>query len=90
LGHVESPIPLSLRQGASIMDAGGRVLMRGFVDAHSHLPAVDLARFGVDLTPPPDGDVHDMDSLIERLAEAPGEGWLFGPCGYLASAPCES
>jgi len=39
------------------VDAGGRVLMPGFVDAHSRLPAVDLARFGVDLTPPPDGDV---------------------------------
>lgn len=78
LGRRDSPIPRSLREGATVVDAGGRVLMPGFVDAHSHFPAVNLARFGVDLAPPPDGDVDDIASLLSRLATKPGDEWLLG------------
>ena len=61
----------------------GRALLPGFVDAHGHFPATRLGGLGVDLSPPPVGDVGDLPTLLSRLSEAaaadgPTERWLLG------------
>ena len=60
--------------GTDVIDLEGRVLLPGFVDAHTHLPMV--GRFGVhaDLR-----DVPDLETGLERLRAADdGEGWVLG------------
>ena len=61
----------------------GRTLLPGFVDAHGHFPAARLGGLGVDLSPPPTGDVDDLTTLLSRLsaaasADGPTDGWLLG------------
>ena len=67
----------------SVVALGGRALLPGFVDAHGHFPATRLGGLGVDLAPPPVGDVGDLPTLLSRLTEAaaadgPTDRWLLG------------
>ena len=82
VGRAGMPIDPVRAAEARRIDLAGATLMPGFVDAHSHFPAVELARFGVDLTPPPDGGIADLTSLFERLRGAsldlPPGRWLIG------------
>jgi len=50
-----------------IIDMKGRTLMPGFVDAHSHFPSSALAHTGLDLAPPPVGDVGSVSQLLKRI-----------------------
>jgi len=82
IGTVRTPIAPALARGARRIELDGATLMPGFVDAHSHFPAVDLTRFGVDLTPLPDGDITDLATLYARLegvaSVQPASRWLIG------------
>jgi len=52
------------------IDLAGRVMIPGFVDAHSHFLAAGIvARHLVDLNSPPIGTLRDIDELVARLAE---------------------
>ena len=52
------------------IDLGGRTVVPGLVDAHSHMSAVgDHALFSADLNSPPMGGIHCIDELIEALRE---------------------
>lgn len=63
-------------------ELGERVLMAGFVDAHSHFPVVGLARLGVDLVPSPAGDIDSLPALYsaveQALDETPENRWVLG------------
>ena len=65
-----------------VTDFGGRTLLPGFVDAHSHFLATGLAAVTIDLNPPPGGDVGTLDDLYARLEEEiaqRGENdWIIG------------
>ena len=67
----------------TVVALDGRALLPGFVEAHGHFPAARLGGLGVDLAPPPTGDVGDVPTLLARLSEAaaadgPTERWLLG------------
>lgn len=44
-------------------DLGGKTMLPGFVDAHSHLAAVGLQSVAANLRPPPDGTVDSVPAL---------------------------
>ena len=59
-----------------VFDCGGRVLLPGFVDAHTHLEMVGRRLVHADL-----GAAADRDAALERLREASGSGpdeWVLG------------
>jgi len=82
VGHGGAPIERSRTVGARRIDLDGATLMPGFVDAHSHFPAVDLGRFGTGLALPPNARIGELATLFERLRLAeralPDERWLLG------------
>ncbi len=51
------------------IDLQGASIVPGFVDAHSHFPSSGLASSFLNLTPPPVGDVGNLDTLLRRVAE---------------------
>ncbi|MFI5180767.1 MAG: amidohydrolase [Thermoanaerobaculia bacterium] len=73
-------------KGAStkVVDLGGRTLLPGFVDAHSHLKNVGLQALSANLLPPPDGTVTsiaDLEAKLREFEKGPvGEklGWIVG------------
>lgn len=61
---------------SDVMDAGGRIVLPGLVDAHHHLSIEALHPIWVDL-----GDATDVGTVVEQLrraAESPGDGWIRG------------
>src|SRR5215218_5732657 len=68
--------------GASVVDLGGRIVLPGFTDAHTHLLHTGFALAKVGLT-----DARTLGAIQERLAAARaadpgaprllGRGWLF-------------
>lgn len=67
---------------APLTRLASQTLMAGFVDAHSHFPAVGLGRLGVDLAPPPAGNVAtiaELESAVATAAERSSpDQWLLG------------
>jgi hypothetical protein len=69
-----------------IVDLAGRVIVPGFVDAHSHFPSAGVnALYVVDLQSPPVGTTTTMDDLIralrQRAGQTPAGQWVRG-AGY--------
>lgn len=52
------------------VDLKGKVLMPGFVDAHSHFNLVGLISTMVDISQPPVGEVTNIDTIIDKLKES--------------------
>ncbi|WP_324751154.1 amidohydrolase family protein [Sphingomonas sp. LY54] len=52
-----------------VTDLGGRALVPGFIDAHSHFLGVGTALYGADLNSPPIGAVRSIDDIVRILAE---------------------
>jgi predicted amidohydrolase YtcJ len=65
-----------------ILDMQGKTIVPGFVDAHSHFPTAGLTEAGVDLTPPPVGNVATLQILLNRVSDAastlPANDWIVG------------
>lgn len=51
------------------VDLQGRTVLPGFVDAHSHFPSSGLTRAGLDLTPPPVGNVSTLQILLNSVSK---------------------
>jgi hypothetical protein len=70
------------RSGARVVDLGGRALLPGFVDAHSHFPGAGLGAVAADLSSPPAGSAARIDDLVARLREraerAGARAWVVG------------
>jgi len=68
--------------GTTIVDLGGKTLMPGFIDAHSHFPASHMATTGLDLAAPPVGTVDTIATLLARISAAAtirgNNAWLLG------------
>jgi len=58
----------SLPPFTKIVDMQGRTIVPGFVDAHSHFPAAGLIEAGVDMTPPPTGNVSTLQILLDKVS----------------------
>jgi predicted amidohydrolase YtcJ len=58
-----------------MVDLGGKTLIPGFFDAHSHLGAVGLQAISANLLPPPDGPVKSIAQIQQALRD------------FLASSP---
>ena len=50
-----------------VVDLQGGLLMPGFIEAHGHFPGEGLSAVAVDANSPPIGDLHSIDTLLERL-----------------------
>ena len=68
-------------------DLGGKTVLPGFIDGHSHLSAVAFQLLMADLNPPPVGDCRSVEDVVRKLKQfleshelAPGQ-WLMG-MGY--------
>jgi predicted amidohydrolase YtcJ len=59
----------------AMVDLGGKTLIPGFFDAHSHLGQVGLQSISANLLPPPDGPVKSIAQLQQVLRD------------YLATSP---
>lgn len=72
IGMLE-PVP-----GETVIDAGGGALLPGLHDHHIHMMASAVHGQSVPCGPP---EVTDAAALADRLATAPGTGWIRG-AGY--------
>ena len=65
-----------------VIDVRGRTIVPGFIDAHSHFPTAGLTEAGVDMTPPPVGNVATLQILLKKVSDAasalPVDEWIVG------------
>lgn len=75
-------ITAALNPGTKLLDLGGRSVLPGFVDAHSHFPSSGLRSISIDLSPPPIGNVATIDVLLAAVSQAVSQSdeddWLLG------------
>ncbi len=73
------------KEGAEVVELGGRALLPGFIDAHGHFPGAGFEVLAEDLNSPPIGDVRSLDELLgrlrERAAATDAGDWVLG-MGY--------
>ena len=68
------------------IDLGGKTLLPGFVDSHSHAYGIGLQALSANLLPPPDGSGRDVASLQKLLTDSTRRentilekaGWIVG------------
>ena len=67
------------------VDLSGRTLAPGFVDGHVHVNGLGLQAVGANLLAPPDGEIRNIDDLVESFREWAENsddderfGWIFG------------
>jgi predicted amidohydrolase YtcJ len=56
-------------QQTRVVDLGGRAMVPGFVDAHSHFAGVGMQSISANLLPSPDGPVNSISSLQGALRD---------------------
>lgn len=54
---------------AQYIDLNNRTLLPSFIDAHSHVNMVGFHQMVANLYPAPDGQVSDIDSLVQVLTQ---------------------
>jgi len=78
----EASISGSLPLFTQTVDMQGRTIVPGFIDAHSHFPTAGLTEAGVDLTPPPTGNVATLQTLLKSVSDSVGslssDDWIVG------------
>jgi predicted amidohydrolase YtcJ len=84
-GGPEEILAWAERGRARVVDLGGRALLPGFGDAHSHFPGAGFDAVAADLNAPPIGAVARMEQLVgalrERAAQVREGEWVVGT-GY--------
>ncbi len=70
-GDIDAPA------GVDVIDAGGRLVVPGFTDAHAHLLGVGAAKRNVDLKGSATVD-EAVRRVAERVATTPTGGWVRG------------
>lgn len=64
---------------AAPVDLEGRTMVPGFIDPHGHFPDSGFnALYRVNLSTPPVGTCASLAQALDRLARAPGDGWVCG------------
>ncbi len=58
--------------GTRTRDLDGKTLLPGFVDSHGHVMLGGLQALSANLLAPPDGEVTDIDSLLQTLRDWAG------------------
>lgn len=70
------------RRSTTVVDLGGKTMIPGFVDAHSHFPGAGLDAVAEDINSPPIGAIENIPQMIEALkkrAGSRGSGkWILG------------
>ncbi|MBI5506741.1 MAG: amidohydrolase [Deltaproteobacteria bacterium] len=69
------------KAGAHVVDLGGRAILPGFVDGHSHFPASGLFEKAVHVGSPPLGSVRNIEQMVAALsarALESDEHWIVG------------
>ncbi len=65
-----------------VIDLGGRTVLPGFIDAHSHFPVPGVRQVSVDLSPPPVGTTDTIEVLLNKIAAQvklqSSDDWLLG------------
>ena len=65
-----------------VIDLGGRTVVPGFIDAHSHFPVPGVRQVSVDLSPPPIGTTGTIEVLLNKIAAQAklqsSDDWLLG------------
>ena len=56
-------------EATQIVDLGGKTLIPGFVDAHSHFSVIGLQAISANLLPAPDGPVNTIPALQQTLRD---------------------
>lgn len=78
----EADVRENLPKFTRVIDLQGQSVLPGFVDAHSHFPSAGLTQTGLDLTPPPAGNVSTLQHLQNRVLEAANSSsmgdWIIG------------
>ncbi|WP_371656265.1 MULTISPECIES: amidohydrolase [unclassified Streptomyces] len=75
VGRLVDVLPLA-GPDTETVDLGGRTLLPGFVDAHSHVSLIGFQAGAANLLPPPDGPVGDLAALRREL-----EAWAASESG---------
>ena len=70
-----------------LIDLAGRTLAPGFIDGHAHVSFFGVQAVGANLLAPPDGQVENIDQLVDALKtfesnpDLARSGWIYG-LGY--------
>lgn len=68
---------LKLGGGTRVIDAGGRTLLPGLIDAHGHVLGLGFGALQLDLVGTP--SLSDLQARLKAYAAAnPGKGWIIG------------
>ncbi|QFU77965.1 amidohydrolase [Halioglobus maricola] len=73
------------RDGADVIDLGGRVMMPGVIDAHGHFPGTGTRAIMADLNSPPIGTVEeiaDIQALLKPFVDKVAAGKWVMAMGY--------
>lgn len=78
----DQDIRSQLDDDTDVYDLGGKTMIPGIIDAHSHFPGSGLSVVAVDLNSPPIGKITEIKQALKLLkykAEKTPEGkWVFG------------
>lgn len=82
----QSGVEALIGEGTRQVDLEGKTLLPGFFDAHGHIWNTGFQALAANLLPPPDGDAHDIASIIEIMNKWVSEnqvaidkvGWIVG------------
>ena len=70
--------------GARIFDVGGRTVVPGFIDAHTHMEvAVSHDMYAVDVHVPPLKNIREIQAALSaKAAQTPKGQWVIGRAGF--------
>jgi predicted amidohydrolase YtcJ len=85
IAHVGTSSEVKAKAGdARLFDVGGRTVVPGFIDAHTHMEvALSHQIYAVDLHVPPLKNIRDLQyALKEKSATTPKGEWVIGRAGF--------
>ncbi|AQA20145.1 amidohydrolase [Halioglobus japonicus] len=73
------------RDGAQVIDLGGKVMMPGIIDAHGHFPGTGARAIMADLNSPPIGSIEeiaDIQAALQPFVDQTAPGKWVSAMGY--------